>query len=383
LRAFALFCVLAHHFNVEAIGRWALGNVGVAVFFCLSGFLVYATLHKDKQRYGRISYERYLRRRALRIWPLYFFVIGVALLVTVLWTDQPIHTASVAPLFLFSLNFQMAHWQEWPFYAGLAPLWSIAVEQQFYILAPLLYILLNSRFNVVGVVVLLLLANLLRAWFALNDAHVGNGGIYYLSYTYLDVFIAGALLAHWHANDTTPAVLKTGVSYLRDALYILLTGGLLVLLIRLWGLSIFQAVNDSTLITYALLPLVTILIVNVVVSGDRLGLTKFLSLPLMRRLGVLSFAAYLVHLPIYYLMIHYALPQDALGHVHNGIAANVVLIALVFISAFVLHWAIERPFLNMKHRLAYNSSARRDVPWVSFIAVGLVTCGILLSYIQL
>jgi peptidoglycan/LPS O-acetylase OafA/YrhL len=387
LRAFALLCVLVHHFNVEAVGQWALGNVGVAVFFCLSGFLVYATLDNDKQRYGAISYERYLRRRVLRIWPLYFFVIAVALLATWLWTDQTITAPSVMPLFLFSLNFQLAHWQEWPFYAGLAPLWSIAVEQQFYILAPLLYVLINSRFQVVGVVVLVVLANLLRAWVALNETHVGNGGLYYLSYTYLDVFVAGALLAHWHARKTIPALIKTGVSYVRDTVYLLLTLCLLVAVIRWWGLSIFQAYNHYTLIPYMLLPVVTMLILNMVVLGDRFGLTQLLSLKPIRALGIWSFAGYVVHLPIFYLMIHYVLPKDALGHVHNGLGANVMLMGLVVVVAAALHKAVEQPFLNMKYRLATPPSGsgitRRDIPWVSFMVVGLVTCGIFFSYLRI
>ncbi len=387
LRAFALFCVLIHHFNVEAIGQWALGNVGVAVFFCLSGFLVYATLDNDKQRYGSISYERYLRRRVLRIWPLYFFIIGVALLATWVWTDQPMTKQSVLPLFLFSLNFQLAHWQEWPFYAGLAPLWSIAVEQQFYILAPLLYVLLNSRFQAVGVVVLMVFANLLRAWVALNETHVGNGGIYYLSYTYLDVFVAGAVLAHWHARKTIPVFLKTGVSYARDTVYLLLTLCLLVAVIRWWGLSIFQAYNAYTLIPYMLLPLVTMLILNVAVSGDRFGFARLLSLKPIRALGIWSFAGYVVHLPIFYLMIPYVLPKDAQGHVHNGILTNVMLMGLVVVVAATLHKAIEQPFLNMKYRLAaapYGTSAtRRDIPWVSFMVVGLVISGIFFSYMRM
>src|SRR4051794_27294476 len=78
LRAVAVIAVLVHHANTAFFMDWALGNVGVAIFFSISGFLAYFVLWKDEQRLGRIDYNYFLMRRILRIWPAYFAIISIA-----------------------------------------------------------------------------------------------------------------------------------------------------------------------------------------------------------------------------------------------------------------------------------------------------------------
>jgi peptidoglycan/LPS O-acetylase OafA/YrhL len=78
LRTLAAAAVIIHHTNAKAFSNWALGNLGVSAFFCLSGFLAYYILHNDEKRLGKISYNYYLSRRVLRIWPAYFVLIAVA-----------------------------------------------------------------------------------------------------------------------------------------------------------------------------------------------------------------------------------------------------------------------------------------------------------------
>jgi len=75
LRAISVFAVLIHHFNTTAFKGWALGTLGVAVFYSISGLLAYLILDKEFKATGTINYNAYITRRTLRIWPLYFFVI--------------------------------------------------------------------------------------------------------------------------------------------------------------------------------------------------------------------------------------------------------------------------------------------------------------------
>ncbi len=138
---------------------WALGNTGVAIFFCLSGFLVYTVLDQDRQRYGKISYERYLRRRALRIWPLYFTVVIAALAAIAFYNPQSINAHYIVQFFLFNLNYQMAADHSiWPAYGALAPLWSIGVRSSFILLLPSFYTLIQSRFRWIGAAVIVISA---------------------------------------------------------------------------------------------------------------------------------------------------------------------------------------------------------------------------------
>src|SRR5436190_24167252 len=67
LRAVAVLAVLVHHANGAYISNFALGNVGVAIFFSISGFLAYLVLSRDERKLGRIDYNYFLVRRVLRI----------------------------------------------------------------------------------------------------------------------------------------------------------------------------------------------------------------------------------------------------------------------------------------------------------------------------
>jgi peptidoglycan/LPS O-acetylase OafA/YrhL len=63
---------------MERVENWALGNIGVATFFSLSGFLVYYVLANDEKKFGYVDYNFFLLRRVIRIWPAYFLTIATA-----------------------------------------------------------------------------------------------------------------------------------------------------------------------------------------------------------------------------------------------------------------------------------------------------------------
>jgi peptidoglycan/LPS O-acetylase OafA/YrhL len=142
-RAIAVAAVVLHHINGTnpLLAGWAIGNLGVAVFFCISGFLAYYVLWRDEHTYGQISYSYFLQRRILRIWPAYFVVIAVAYLHAFSVGDP--RADRLSGLLTFTVNIDMAAGRPWPVTAT-SPLWSIAIEEQFYILAPLMYLVLRS-----------------------------------------------------------------------------------------------------------------------------------------------------------------------------------------------------------------------------------------------
>ncbi|MEO8583715.1 MAG: acyltransferase [Flavitalea sp.] len=119
------------------------GNLGVNFFFVLSGFLITYLLIKEKEITGTVHVPNFYVRRILRIWPLYYlcvFLGFVAFGILKKMSHEPI-AENANPIFylLFSANFDIMHtWPDKPDALLLSVLWSVAVEEQFYLTWPLI-----------------------------------------------------------------------------------------------------------------------------------------------------------------------------------------------------------------------------------------------------
>jgi peptidoglycan/LPS O-acetylase OafA/YrhL len=152
LRFFAAYCVVLHHGetirhkfglpNFEGYSFFQNGALAVSFFFVLSGFLITYLLLTEIERTGDVSLRKFYMRRVLRIFPLYYLLVFIGLIVIPLLlhfihypNTQPYDTATGGVLFLFFLSFVVnaafgSHFLE--------PLWSIGVEEYFYLIwAPL------------------------------------------------------------------------------------------------------------------------------------------------------------------------------------------------------------------------------------------------------
>jgi peptidoglycan/LPS O-acetylase OafA/YrhL len=158
LRAFAVIVVVAFHLGLARVGG---GFVGVDVFFVLSGFLITRVLVKELSNTGRISLRSFWARRARRLLPASTLVIVVTVLAS-RWALSPLRLRSVATdaiaSAVFVVNFVFAHRFGDYFGAQLgasapSPLlhfWSLAVEEQFYLIWPVVLVALTrwpSRFR--------------------------------------------------------------------------------------------------------------------------------------------------------------------------------------------------------------------------------------------
>ena len=149
LRAIAAFCVLFTHVERYRMmeGRAALlsgsfnsfaGGLAVTFFFVLSGFLITSLLLKEKEKTGTIQVAKFLRRRALRIWPLYFTVLTAGYLVSIfVLKDTDGHPWQNG----FVLNVLMLSNVAFAF--NMIPnmiiqVWSVGTEEQFYLVWPFL-----------------------------------------------------------------------------------------------------------------------------------------------------------------------------------------------------------------------------------------------------
>ncbi len=140
LRALAIAAVLVHHSALaEVHGPWSRGFLGVDLFFVISGFLITTLLVREWDREGRISLRGFYWRRILRILPLYYLLVTVMGLYAVFVTGAEGMARLWPAYYLFLANFLTEH------IPTLYPTWSLSMEEQFYLLWPLLMVWLPRR----------------------------------------------------------------------------------------------------------------------------------------------------------------------------------------------------------------------------------------------
>lgn len=202
LRALAVLLVLYNHappllFGDGGRGIWHGSRgawLGVDLFFVLSGFLITSILLQAHGRPGAL--RRFWLRRALRIFPLaYAYLVTLAVVTWLVPGFLHLRDASafgVAAVYL--INFHIAT-HGWPATA-FSLLWSLAVEEHFYLVWPFVVLHLPRRLVVVVVLALVALAPLLRA---VELSRLGAVGVYVTTHCRCDTLAWGALLAiGWH-----------------------------------------------------------------------------------------------------------------------------------------------------------------------------------------
>jgi len=139
LRGIAILLVLGRHFNYFPLWRQA-GWIGVDLFFVLSGFLISGLLFQEYKNTGKLDVRRFILRRGLKIWPSYYLLILATMLFYVFIaraSEHPFPKHEVAVSALFIGNYFGADG-----FNFLAHTWSLAVEEHFYLLLPLLLLML-------------------------------------------------------------------------------------------------------------------------------------------------------------------------------------------------------------------------------------------------
>jgi peptidoglycan/LPS O-acetylase OafA/YrhL len=157
-RAISIGLVIAGHLNlpryVPGLWRLDLGNLGVRVFFVISGFIITALLLGELRRTGSVSLKSFYRRRIFRILPAYYTFLGTVMLISALRGGEATW-AKVWPAITF-----VADYFDVPWIVGHT--WSLAVEEQFYLLWPSAMVLLGLRRSYFGCIAILFLAPLFR-----------------------------------------------------------------------------------------------------------------------------------------------------------------------------------------------------------------------------
>lgn len=201
LRGIAILLVILGHgkYSLPALTFPLLrfagnGSLGVNIFFVLSGFLIYNLSVREIQKTGGFNWKHFYVRRALRIFPCFYFFLAVILLlkcsgmITLSW---PMIVAAST----FSLNYRHLwdHWSGISDYFVIGHYWSLALESQFYLTWPLLILLFTRRKLLSVLVVIMVLAPFIRvACYFLTPGSREQIGLMF--HTGFDSIAAGVLL---------------------------------------------------------------------------------------------------------------------------------------------------------------------------------------------
>jgi peptidoglycan/LPS O-acetylase OafA/YrhL len=341
VRGVAILLVLFAHL---ALPGFAAGGVaGVTLFFVLSGFLITRLLIEELAGRGSISLRRFYRRRALRLLPCLLVVVAVTSAYQLLGgAGDNVDAARVLPslfaVFLYVGNWVRASGQD---LGLLGHTWSLAIEEQFYLLWPAVLALAWRR----GPRVLLALTACAAVLATLDRALLWHGSssvdrVYFASDTRADAVLLGCALALWAASDgRLPRgrwVVIAAVAALGAALVAARPSGMYLNVIA----PTAAAVGGVLLLSH-------------LVTG---GPGRFLCWSPLTYTGRISYGLYLWHVPLVWILLP-RLANWPLG------ARAVAVGALSYVVASASYFWIEKPFLRRKNVVeAQSPPPARSVP---------------------
>jgi peptidoglycan/LPS O-acetylase OafA/YrhL len=351
LRALAIIVVVIYHAGIMGfpmpgrVDRW--GWIGVDLFFVLSGYLIGGQLLAPVARGQHINLRRFFARRALRIMPAYFVVLAIYIFLPS-WREYP----EMYPWWKFLLSVQNIG-----LHGGTAfsHAWSLAVEDQFYLTLPLILILISRwpRAAIIVPCVIVLSGIVLRtflAWQNLAETGVSFRGfqvwIYYPTWTRLDPLVFGVALAAiekfrpewWKRLMGLAAWLwLPGLVLIAYALY-LGEGDYVTVAASIWQFPLI-ALGMAALLVCAVSP--------------RLFFRR-IAIPGAAFIASIAYSAYLIQkLVIHFvaeLCLRYNIAQTSLW-------ALLGVEICVYLAGTLLFLAVERPFLQLRHRIAPRNRA--------------------------
>ena len=355
LRAAAIILVLAYHYMVVVSGKntfgfmTEIGWTGVDLFFVLSGYLIGNQILSPIAHGRDFSLKTFYIRRLLRTLPNYYFILAMYFLFPLALSGTK--TAPVWQFLTFTQNF------------GLRPgetfthSWSLCIEEQFYIVLPVVALLIASfgraiRFGwfVIGAAVVAGMAVRGMAWLGHGHNAISANDyyehIYYSSFARFDELLPGvaiAMLKNFHA-DTYSKITRKG--------NVLFVGGLVAVMAMFYLFSHFLEIEGygfgfcMTAFGYPLLATsFAVLTLSALSTGSVLHRIR---VPGAASIALWSYAIYLAHKPIFKLAIS---PMSRLGIDTDSSLGIFIIMTAGLLGGWLLFRLVETPFMIIRTRL--------------------------------
>ncbi len=341
LRFFSAFSIILYHLTLgfqdsfyPAI-KMFLHNLpfGVDCFFLISGFLITYLLLVEKASTGKISLPKFYMRRALRIFPLYYLVIGIAY-----WyyhsTNPEIEFTKFA---CFWGNFSMIETDKWTV-SMLNPLWSLCIEEHFYLVIPVILWFTPKekvKYLFIGIILLSLLfriyASIYCQWMT----------FYCHTMSRCDVLALGGLIAcYYHQNNKAFDEINSKHIFI-SLLYLVLL------------MCILDA-SDYTLVVFALfkkylfvLPMLIIFLGFSLSNAAENAVLQYLrEHRILNYLGKISFGLYMYHSPVAEFLQRFDVIKNHRSLMLLGVIGATILVSIISYELF------EKQILKLKGRFA-------------------------------
>lgn len=364
LRAAAIALVLMYHYVVVVSGRptfgflTTIGWTGVDLFFVLSGFLIGNQIMSPLARGERFSLKTFFARRLLRTLPNYHVVLALYFLFPALLGGSS--TASIWRFLSFTQNIGL-HFGE-----TFTHSWSLCIEEQFYLILPL-----------VSVMVAALPGSLRWAWLALVAAVIAgmavrgvvwveygrnlmtspdfSAHIYYSSFARFDELLPGvaiAMLKNFHCKkyaqitDRGNVLLMCGLSMFAATAYLFtnyqeIDGYGYSFLVMTFGYPLLAA-------SFGLLTLSAL---------SENSLLNRLRVPGAEKLALWSYAVYLVHKPMFKVLI---VPLESWGVDMNAPTGIATIMLLSLLGGWLVYRVVETPFMALRAKWFQASRGERE-----------------------
>ncbi len=351
LRAIAVLMVLAEHYDLRGLLKGAfpgdevpallapvslalsLGWTGVDLFFVLSGFLLGGILmdHRRAPNLFRVFYAR----RAFRIWPLYYLVVGVLLLAPQPWElgiDPAYGHAprdEALPVWAYLtltqnvvMGLEASAGSIW-----LTPTWSLAVEEQFYLVLPLLIRFTPVRY-LLHLIIGLIVLSFAGRW-AVLSVPGGEFAFWFLPFRAEALF--WGVLAAWIVRDRRcMGLLHAHQRALHVALGALAAVTFLTAALGYWRYASLPVVAFPPLFGYTVLGVLFTCTLLVAITERRGVVTRVTRNRVLGKIGVISFGVYLLHLPV----------SGLFWHVTGGEETQGLTRALLTVTSWLLPFAV-------------------------------------------
>lgn len=328
-----------------------IGWLGVDIFFVLSGFLITSILLKTKS--GENYFKNFYARRILRIFPLYYAFIAVMLiLMPIMNSDYAFSVRFLTPYLLFYIQNWVVSLKIGGLPAFLSVTWSLAVEEQFYLIWPLIvYYTRKETLIKIGLGVIIFLF-----FYRIQASQFWDPSRQFASFFYFDTFtrfselLFGALLAIFYMDQTWRE---------RIRLYSLPT--FLVSFLAFAGLCIYlfpdwlPYINNAplTIWAYILIPLFSASLIGLLVTSPENNLLRrIFRNKILLFFGKYSYSMYLLHMPIALLLL------DFINGTHRKgwkvyLAYIVLTFALTSLGSLITWNVLEKHMLNLKKYFEY------------------------------